>query len=223
MRPTHSVAVGRSMKKFSNVSSARLLLFFSLHIGLARSWSGHTTTSLHIRVRSRIDRSHQGCAIRSTLSTRLVEKSVNRALFVQDVNLFDSDTPLVPVILTFAICLFAAAQTLINQQLQGEQGLGAYLRDGSGYSRSGFRPLASDRDRALSGNDPLPWLKLPTLDFVQVAGQSDVQTDAVMEDLEVLLVVLNEKLENGETEEAMVAQRKLESLMRANGIEYRAD
>ena len=51
--------------------------------------------------------------------------------------------------------------------LKGERGLGAFLSDGSGFKKSGFRPL----DGADMKTDPLPWLKLPELDFVDVAGQ----------------------------------------------------
>ena len=52
--------------------------------------------------------------------------------------------------------------------LGGEQGLGAFLSDGSGYNKSGFKPRKKNEEEA---SDPLPWLKLPEFDYVDVAGQ----------------------------------------------------
>lgn len=117
-----------------------------------------------------------------------------------------------------ALVLFAAAQTFINQMLEGDQGLGAFLKDGSGYNRSGFNNIADQKDR----DDPLPWLKLPKLDFVEVAGQAD-QEEAVYEQLETMRREMNHKLEEGNTAEATVIKDKLEKLMRANGIEFNAE
>ena len=69
----------------------------------------------------------------------------------------------IPVVIPSLLLVFAAlgigiaAQSLINQQLKGDQGLSAFLKDGSGYSKSAFRPIV-DNDRAVSQGDPLPSL-----------------------------------------------------------------
>jgi predicted DNA-binding protein (UPF0251 family) len=66
--------------------------------------------------------------------------------------------------------------------------LGSYLSDGSGYNKSKFKPILPSNgattttttqkkyndDRAVQGDDPLPWLRLPNLDFVEVAGQTNL-------------------------------------------------
>ena len=72
-----------------------------------------------------------------------------------------------------ALLLGIAAQSFINQMLEGDQGLGSYLKDGSGYNKSGFRRVDKASMKNDEMNDPLPWLKLPKLDFVDVAGQSN--------------------------------------------------
>ncbi|KAL7551481.1 hypothetical protein ACHAWF_014681, partial [Thalassiosira exigua] len=82
-----------------------------------------------------------------------------------------------PAIALLAIAIGFVAQTFINSMLKGDRGLGAFLSDGSEFSDSAFRPRrGGDRsdtttDAPLSGPDPLPWLKLPQFDFVEVAGQ----------------------------------------------------
>jgi hypothetical protein len=117
-----------------------------------------------------------------------------------------------------ALVLFAAAQTFINQMLDGDQGLGAFLKDGSGYNRSGFNKVADQKDR----DDPLPWLKLPKLDFVEVAGQADQEATAY-EQLETMRREMNQRREEGNTAEATVIKDELEKLMQANGIEFKAE
>jgi hypothetical protein len=139
--------------------------------------------------------------------------------------LMDGDLPFVPLIIVLTLGLFAAAQGLINEQLRGEQGLSAFLKDGRGYSKSGFQPLA-DQDRTLARTDPLPWLKLPRLNFVQVAGQDEAVLKAeqeLMDRLDGLRIDLNDKLREGRMEEALFVKRELETLMRENGIEYQQE
>jgi hypothetical protein len=149
----------------------------------------------------------------------------------------------VPIIVLVAVGLFIAAQTSINQQLQGDQGLGAFLKDGRGFKGSAFRPVSKspffkdDSERAVSGsgNDPLPWLPLPQLDFVEVAGQKErlqqqqkqqQQEDAVakekqvVEQLEQLRLQMNEQLQKGNIAEAMALRNKLEQIMKNSGIEF---
>ena len=134
--------------------------------------------------------------------------------------------PYVPLVVIAAAGLLVAAQILINRQAAGDQGLGAYLKDGSGFSRSGFRPLTKGSDRAVS-SDPLPWLKLPDLDFVQVAGQDEKQDSLreakLIEQLEYLRSRLNALLDEGRNEEAEFVRQDLESLMRESGMEFEVD
>eukprot|EP00532_Pseudo-nitzschia_australis_P004675 CAMPEP_0168203254 /NCGR_PEP_ID=MMETSP0139_2-20121125/24746_1 /TAXON_ID=44445 /ORGANISM="Pseudo-nitzschia australis, Strain 10249 10 AB" /LENGTH=211 /DNA_ID=CAMNT_0008129073 /DNA_START=83 /DNA_END=719 /DNA_ORIENTATION=- len=77
-------------------------------------------------------------------------------------------------------------------------------------NRSGYRP-GNKNNRGDDGkdNDPLPWIKLPRLDFVEVAGQKDLpppvaaaatidrkEQQRVYEELENLRLRLNRELEN---------------------------
>lgn len=151
-------------------------------------------------------------------------RSYSSCLRFQNSDIVPVELPFVPVLLIAAVGLLVAAQTLINRQLEGDQGLGAFLRDGSGYSKSGFRPLSDDSDRAVS-RDPLPWMKLPELDFVQVAGQekSTASEEEILQQLESLRNEMNLLLQAEKTEEAIVTRRELERLMVENGMEYNAD
>eukprot|EP00527_Entomoneis_sp_CCMP2396_P008252 CAMPEP_0198142626 /NCGR_PEP_ID=MMETSP1443-20131203/5374_1 /TAXON_ID=186043 /ORGANISM="Entomoneis sp., Strain CCMP2396" /LENGTH=156 /DNA_ID=CAMNT_0043805683 /DNA_START=219 /DNA_END=689 /DNA_ORIENTATION=- len=141
--------------------------------------------------------------------------------------LFSPGLPSVPLMVTFALTIGFAAQSLINKQLNGDQGLGAFLRDGSGYSKSGFRPVTSDKDRALSGSDPLPWLKLPKLNFVDVAGQEQTELSGdlsqIFETLENLRLELNQQLAKGNQSEANLIQGRMQKIMAENGIDYQSD
>lgn len=152
----------------------------------------------------------------------------------------------VPIIVLVAVGLFIAAQTSINQQLQGDQGLGAFLKDGRGFKGSAFRPVSKspffkdDSERAVSGNgnDPLPWLSLPQLDFVEVAGQKErlrkqqkqqqqdaamVKEEQALEQLELLRLQMNEQLQRGNIAEATAIRNKLEQVMKDSGVEFRND
>ena len=92
-----------------------------------------------------------------------------------------TSSSMMPIVITFvALIIGIAAQSFINQMIQGEDGLGAYLQDGTGYNKSNFRvtkknkgkrniyDIDNDDDKEI---DPLPWLQLPQFDFVDVAGQ----------------------------------------------------
>lgn len=125
------------------------------------------------------------------------------------------------VIAGVALLLGGAAQSFINQMLQGDQGLGAFLKDGSGYSKSGFRQVRQADEE--TQNDPLPWLKLPQLDFVEVAGQTIKQEDLVYQKMEEMRLQMNQKLQDGKVEEASAMKEELERIMNEAGIEYRID
>ena len=120
-----------------------------------------------------------------------------------------------PFIVGFALAFGIAAQGFINSMTWGERGLGAYLSDGKGFGRSRFSPASGSGD-AVSGEDPLPWLKLPKLDFVEVAGQTG---DAEIQ-LEALRLKMDCALRDGNLEKATELRQELEDIMTATGFDY---
>jgi hypothetical protein len=145
---------------------------------------------------------------------------VSLSLGIVDVE--ESASQLVPILLIVAVALFVASQGWINSLLSGDRGLGAFLSDGSGYSKSGFRPVSKSGDgKESESEDPLPWLKLPRFDFVDVAGQdSSVTEEAVLQRLEELRVEMNDLLEQEKFREASAVRLTLEKLMKVNGVEF---
>lgn len=140
------------------------------------------------------------------------------------------------VLLVAALVLGIAANGWIQRLLSGDQGLGSFLSDGSGFNKSGFKPVTADEDRAVI-SDPLPWLRLPRLDFVDVAGQeqlanedyekgrlaSNQQYNDVLIQLENLRERMNEKLAQGNVEEAKALRKDLENMMKENDIQFFKD
>mmetsp|Transcript_21098 Transcript_21098/g.23451 ORF Transcript_21098/g.23451 Transcript_21098/m.23451 type:complete len:133 (-) Transcript_21098:345-743(-) len=124
-----------------------------------------------------------------------------------------------PIVTIAALVIGISAQTWINSLLKGERGLSAYLRDGGGFAGSGFSKEASEQD-ALSGEDPLPWLKLPKLDFVEVSGQEERTVELKMEQVRIKM---NKALEQGEIEQAKELRSELEIFMKENGFKYNPD
>jgi hypothetical protein len=161
-------------------------------------------------------RTHQQQIIPSTAA----RSRVSLSLGIIDVE--ESSSLLVPILLIVAVSLFVASQGWINSLLSGDRGLGAYLSDGSGYSKSGFRPVSKSGDgKESESEDPLPWLKLPRFDFVDVAGQdSSVSEEAVLKRLEELRVEMNDLLEQKKFREASAVRLTLEKLMKVNGVEF---
>ena len=123
------------------------------------------------------------------LSSLLLSNEIKGSNTINSMTLSSSDllpSPLesdivVPIIVIVALTIGILANGWISRLLSGDQGLGSYLSDGSGYNKSKFKPLSSkskgtatnNSDRAVQGDDPLPWLRLPNLDFVEVAGQKN--------------------------------------------------
>lgn len=106
-------------------------------------------------------------------------RRVQQLSLLVDNSFADSSIP-VWVVVVVSLALGFAANAWIQKLLSGKRGLGNFLSDGSGFGQSKFQPLTTkDQDRAVSG-DPLPWLRLPELDFVEVAGmnkEDDKTTD----------------------------------------------
>ena len=122
-----------------------------------------------------------------------------------------------------AIVLGVLSQTFINSMLQGDQGLSAFLKDGQGYNKSNFRPASTnDVEKSMKREDPLPWLKLPSLDFVEVAGQtSNAEVEAiVVKKLEALKMKL---LSEGDQDKAKIIMSEMNELMEKYGFEYKED
>ena len=120
--------------------------------------------------------------------------------------------------------------------------VGAFLSDGTGYNKSAFKPrkrFVTDDERG--GADPLPWLKLPELDFVDVAGQpkktkrerqqqdmvsnssessnSDNEAEVVSR-LEFLFAQMKSEVENDNLIEAKRIEWELEEIMEEEGFNF---
>lgn len=124
--------------------------------------------------------------------------------------------------------IVATAQTLINSMLDGDQGLRAYLSDGSGYNKTRFVRSGGDPKKKDDAADPLSWLQLPKLYFVEVAGQEVETTAVVTEEMEASVVRklgglaerLRSEMNEDEKEKAKNTVLELESLMSKYGFEY---
>ena len=132
----------------------------------------------------------------------------------------------VPVVVLVALVLLVGANGWINRLMGGgkeksSSGLGDFLKDGTGYNKSGFS--LSDSERAVS-SDPLPWLRLPKLDFVEVAGQDNRLSEAeVVASLESLRVEMKQELAKGNVQKAEELGRILEELLQTNGMQFNTD
>ena len=127
--------------------------------------------------------------------------------------------PSIFVILS-AIFLGLSIQMFIDTMLKGDQGLSAFLSDGKGYNKSNFNPMKDEKlDR-----DPLPWLKLPRLDFVDVAGQNnDEEERIIVNKLETLVASMMDDLNCGDKAKAAAKMKELKELMDKYGFEYKED
>jgi hypothetical protein len=201
----------------STTSSSRIVLREHLSISHRGPILANRCQSPTLATGARIHHQQQRYQISPSTAAR---SRVSLSLGIIDVE--ENASALVPVVLIVAVTLFVAAQGWINSLLSGDRGLGAFLSDGSGFQKSGFRPVSSgDGKEAESEADPLPWLKLPKLDFVEVAGQdSSVSEEAVMERLEELRMEMSSLLEQKKFKEASAVRLTLEKLMKVNGVEY---
>lgn len=151
-----------------------------------------------------------------------------------------------PVVVLAAIILAVAAQSWINSLLGGDRGLGAFLSDGTGFNKSGFKPRRRQRrpitdERTVPGDgdasgplgspDPLPWLKLPEFDYVDVAGQPTrpkrmeatsgySDESKVVERLEFLREQMKMAVERGNMEDAKRIEDELERIMKEQGFDF---
>ena len=123
------------------------------------------------------------------------------------------------LIILVAGALGILSQTLINSMLKGDQGLSAFLSDGKGYGNSKYKAASGESGRL--SDDPLPWLKLPKLSFVDVAGQEVVNEEDVVKKLELLAQRGRDELEAGDKVKAAQTRDEINSLMVDNGFEDR--
>lgn len=126
------------------------------------------------------------------------------------------------IVLT-AIVLGVLTQSFINSMLTGDQGLSAFLSDGQGFNKSKFRPI---RKQSTENNDPLPWLKLPKLDYVDVAGQNTDKEELdllVRERLDSLLTKMKNEVNSGDKISASSTLKELKEMMEKYGFEYKED
>ena len=179
----------------------------------------------------------------------MVSSSISTTLLHYNISPLIDNVPLGnPVIVIGALILAISAQSFINSMLEGDQGLGNYLSDGSGYGKSKFKARkkpsnVDDPTKPLGAGDPLPWLKLPELDFVDVAGQEKKKQkkvqpnksvperikdfDAAMERDEKVLAKLESlkdrmkaEVAMGDLEEAKRIEDMLESIMKKEGYDF---
>jgi hypothetical protein len=134
------------------------------------------------------------------------------------------DDSLLPIIVIVAVFLIVAANGWISQLMGNEKtksGLADFLKDGKGYNKSGFS--LSDTERAVS-SDPLPWLRLPRLDFVEVAGQERALTEEqILAKLESMRARMSKELADGNISEAERLGKELESVLNEGGIEFKVE
>lgn len=171
----------------------------------------------------KIHHHHRRHAPDTTSSLPFVQSSsannmVQQSMFGGD-EFVSTNTPFLVALV--ALLIGVAAQTFINQMLEGDRGLGAFLKDGTGYNKSGFRQ--QDGKRAEERSDPLPWLKLPKLDFVEVAGQEKVDDSLIFAKLEELRIQMNQQLDQGNIVEASRLKEELEELMEVAGIDFESE
>ena len=84
------------------------------------------------------------------------------------------DIGVAPLVLAFAGVL-AAAGKLQADAMSGDQGLAAYLRDGDGYNKSGYKPQKPNRDADVATAERL------RRDLVRAAEAGDARTATALE------------------------------------------
>ena len=131
-----------------------------------------------------------------------------------------------------SIAVAVMVLTIQNDLTSGRSGLGAFLKDGSGFQGSGYQPNTKSKDA------PLAWLKLPKFDFVEVFGaENEVDLGGVPVDaslasiaeaefesrLNSVAALLRACLAAGDYDRAAELRKKLEIMLENSGFEYRID
>lgn len=152
--------------------------------------------------------------LRVDITSRDIESVVEQASLVSE---WQSNAALVVV----AGALGILSQTLINSMLKGDQGLSAFLSDGKGYGNSKFKEASGDNGRLQ--DDPLPWLRLPNLSFVDIAGQDVLNEEEIAKKLDLLVERGRMELERGDKDKAAQTKKELNTLMKNYGFEYKEE
>jgi len=156
--------------------------------------------------------SRQPSSLRVDVASNDIESAVQQASSLAE---WQSTAILVVV----AGSLGILSQTLINSMLKGDQGLSAFLSDGKGYGNSKFKAGSEENGRL--AEDPMPWLRLPNLSFVDIAGQEALNEEELVKKLELLAERGKLELERGDKEKAAETRIELNSLMKNYGFEYK--
>jgi hypothetical protein len=198
----------------------------SNHLGIGGVWSSAVADPLHCHVLvpdAPIAPPYSSVFWSSMPVSLTTMRDLNESM-----NNVSLNAPTTAAIVIAAAVLLILAQSFINKMLKGDQGLGAFLSDGSGYQKSAFQPKRKENDAP--DQDPLPWLKLPKLDFVEVAGQSrEMAGDnteeyrQIMQQLEEIRQVMNAEVSAGNIEEAARLQRNLDTIMAKYDIVYQEE
>mmetsp|Transcript_7044 Transcript_7044/g.23084 ORF Transcript_7044/g.23084 Transcript_7044/m.23084 type:complete len:197 (+) Transcript_7044:3-593(+) len=113
--------------------------------------------------------------------------------------------------------VMAGAYKLIADAYDGERGLGAFLSDGRGFQRSGYKEGA---EPLRAPPKFLDRLRFPNLDFVQVYSSGE---EGALEEAEALRTQLRAAIDDGDAPKVRSLEARLEKLMKDNGLAFDAD
>ena len=116
-----------------------------------------------------------------------------------------------------SVALLSGAFALIAGVSLGDRGLGAFLKDGSGFQNSAYKEGGGERPA------PPRWLdkvRLPTFDFVQVYNSDE---EAALKEADMLRLQLQAALDEGQTDRAQQLERRLRQVCRDNGLFFEED
>ena len=125
----------------------------------------------------------------------------------------DIDAGTVALVAVSGITVVGGAYALIISAAGGENGLGAFLQDGTGYKKSAYR---ENRGRTRRVPAFIDELKFPRFDYVEVFSPND----AVVEKAEEMRVELAAALRDGDDERAARIQAQLETYVAKNNLKF---
>jgi hypothetical protein len=117
-------------------------------------------------------------SFRTTSSGKYWSKSSTK----QRQQMMPNEAPGLPFFFLGAVAIGAGAGYLQYSLFSGSRGLGAYLSDGKGFKKSGFKPLTKAEMEASSEKKRgKSWFKLPKLDFVEVFDEDDIKITPILD------------------------------------------
>ena len=84
-----------------------------------------------------------------------------------------------------------------------------------------------DRQVDVSRKDPIPWLRLPKLDLVEVAGQVELEIDQEKEDADIFVRLdelrerLNSQPSDGDAFGSLATEKQMRNVMEECRFEYK--